>query len=63
MKITGLHHAQITIPKGAEEQGREFYSNLGITALRGDWNRYRRTNRYNSPKLLDRTAKSEYTFL
>lgn len=23
--IIGLHHAQITIPKGKEEEGREFY--------------------------------------
>jgi len=28
MHITGLHHAQITIPKGAEEQGRTFYCGL-----------------------------------
>src|SRR5215469_8524669 len=28
MKILGLHHAQITIPKGAEEQGRQFYCDL-----------------------------------
>lgn len=26
--IVGLHHAQITIPKGAEEQGRDFYCGL-----------------------------------
>ncbi|AOM84356.1 VOC family protein [Salisediminibacterium beveridgei] len=29
--ITGLHHAQITIPKGAEEQGKAFY--CGILGL------------------------------
>lgn len=28
MKIIGLHHTQITIPTGAEEQGREFYCSL-----------------------------------
>ena len=28
MRITGLHHAQITIPQGAEEQGRAFYCGL-----------------------------------
>ena len=28
MQITGLHHAQITIPKGSEEQGRQFYCGL-----------------------------------
>lgn len=28
MPITRLHHAQITIPHGAEEQGRQFYCNL-----------------------------------
>lgn len=28
MHITGLHHAQITIPRGAEEQGRAFYCGL-----------------------------------
>lgn len=28
MHITGLHHAQITIPRGAEEQGRAFYCDL-----------------------------------
>ena len=26
--ILGLHHAQITIPRGAEEQGRQFYCEL-----------------------------------
>jgi catechol 2,3-dioxygenase-like lactoylglutathione lyase family enzyme len=25
MTIVGLHHVQITIPKGAEEEGRRFY--------------------------------------
>ncbi|WEG14431.1 VOC family protein [Pullulanibacillus sp. KACC 23026] len=29
--IIGLHHAQITIPKGAEEAGRQFY--CGILGL------------------------------
>jgi catechol 2,3-dioxygenase-like lactoylglutathione lyase family enzyme len=28
MTIIGLHHAQITIPQGAEEQGRQFYCHL-----------------------------------
>jgi len=28
MTILGLHHAQITIPRGAEEQGRQFYCHL-----------------------------------
>ncbi len=28
MTILRLHHAQITIPKGAEEQGRDFYCKL-----------------------------------
>jgi len=28
MHITGLHHAQITISKGSEEQGRQFYCGL-----------------------------------
>ena len=28
MEITGLHHAQITIPRGAEEEGRRFYCEL-----------------------------------
>jgi catechol 2,3-dioxygenase-like lactoylglutathione lyase family enzyme len=32
--IIGLHHAQITIPKGAEEQGKDFYCNvLGLTEI------------------------------
>ncbi|ADU32258.1 VOC family protein [Evansella cellulosilytica] len=26
--IIGLHHAQITIPKGAEEEGRRFYCHI-----------------------------------
>lgn len=26
--IIGLHHAQITIPKGAEERGRHFYCDI-----------------------------------
>ncbi len=28
MTILGIHHVQITIPKGAEEQGRQFYCHL-----------------------------------
>ncbi len=28
MTIIGLHHAQITIPRGAEEQARQFYCHL-----------------------------------
>ncbi len=28
MAIIGLHHVQITIPLGAEEQGRQFYCHL-----------------------------------
>ena len=28
MPIKGLHHAQITIPRGAEQQGRQFYCEL-----------------------------------
>ncbi len=28
MPIKGLHHAQITIPLGAEQQGRQFYCEL-----------------------------------
>ena len=28
MTIVELHHAQITIPKGAEEEGRRFYCHL-----------------------------------
>ncbi|ATP39948.1 glyoxalase [Solibacillus sp. R5-41] len=32
--ILGLHHAQITIPKGAEEEGKNFYCNvLGLEAI------------------------------
>ncbi|MBA2284718.1 MAG: VOC family protein [Ktedonobacteraceae bacterium] len=34
MSITRLHHAQITIPRGAEEQGREFYCTfLGLPEI------------------------------
>lgn len=34
MKIIGLHHAQITIPKGAEEQARQFYCGvLGLSEI------------------------------
>ena len=34
MRIVGLHHAQITIPRGAEEQAREFYCGvLGLTEI------------------------------
>lgn len=33
--IIGLHHAQITIPKGAEEEGKRFYCDLlGLTELK-----------------------------
>lgn len=28
MTISGFHHAQITIPRGAEEQGRQYYCHL-----------------------------------
>src|SRR5438270_10454263 len=28
MPIIGLHHAQITIPRGAQAQGRQFYCEL-----------------------------------
>jgi len=28
MTVLGLHHAQITIPRGAEERGRQFYCHL-----------------------------------
>jgi catechol 2,3-dioxygenase-like lactoylglutathione lyase family enzyme len=31
MRIEGLHHVQITIPKGAEEEGRRFY--CGVLGL------------------------------
>lgn len=32
--ILGLHHAQITIPKGAEEEGKRFYCNvLGLEEM------------------------------
>lgn len=34
MRIEGLHHAQITIPKGAEEEGRKFYCEvLGLPEI------------------------------
>lgn len=34
MKIVGLHHAQITIPKGAEAPGRAFYCDvLGLPEI------------------------------
>src|SRR3954466_13073120 len=34
MSIIGLHHAQITIPKGAEAQGRHFYCEvLGLPEI------------------------------
>ncbi|NRD79912.1 VOC family protein [Bacillus sp. BRMEA1] len=33
--ILGLHHAQITIPKGTEEQGKEFYCKiLGLSEVK-----------------------------
>lgn len=33
--ILGLHHAQITIPKGAEEEGRQFYCKiLGLEEIK-----------------------------
>ncbi|WP_338754512.1 VOC family protein [Bacillus sp. FJAT-52991] len=32
--IIGLHHVQITIPKGAEEKGKHFYCNvLGLAEI------------------------------
>jgi len=32
--ILGLHHAQITIPKGTEEEGKHFYCNvLGLEEI------------------------------
>lgn len=32
--IVGLHHAQITIPKGAEKEGKNFYCNvLGLEEI------------------------------
>ncbi|UOE96385.1 VOC family protein [Alkalihalobacillus sp. LMS39] len=32
--IIGLHHAQITIPKGKEEEGKQFYCNvLGLREI------------------------------
>ncbi|GAC1422377.1 MAG: VOC family protein [Ktedonobacteraceae bacterium] len=34
MTILGLHHAQITIPRGAEAQGRQFYCDvLGLPEI------------------------------
>jgi catechol 2,3-dioxygenase-like lactoylglutathione lyase family enzyme len=34
MMILGLHHAQITIPKGSEEEGIKFYSDiLGLPVI------------------------------
>ncbi|MEW9032680.1 MAG: glyoxalase, partial [Planifilum fimeticola] len=34
VRIVGLHHAQITIPRGAEEQAREFYCGvLGLNEI------------------------------
>jgi catechol 2,3-dioxygenase-like lactoylglutathione lyase family enzyme len=34
MTILGIHHVQITIPQGAEEQGRQFYCQLlGLTEI------------------------------
>lgn len=34
MTIRGLHHAQITLPKGAEEEGRRFYCQfLGLPEI------------------------------
>lgn len=34
MSITGIHHAQITIPRGSEEQGRQFYCQvLGLPEI------------------------------
>lgn len=34
MRIEGLHHAQITIPKGAEDEGRRFYCGvLGLAEI------------------------------
>jgi catechol 2,3-dioxygenase-like lactoylglutathione lyase family enzyme len=34
MMIIGMHHAQITIPKGAEEEGRNFYCQvLGLPEI------------------------------
>jgi catechol 2,3-dioxygenase-like lactoylglutathione lyase family enzyme len=32
--IIGLHHAQLTIPKGAEQEGKNFYCNvLGLAEI------------------------------
>jgi catechol 2,3-dioxygenase-like lactoylglutathione lyase family enzyme len=34
MSIVGLHHAQITVPKGAEDEAREFYCDvLGLKEI------------------------------
>lgn len=34
MKILGLHHAQITVPRGAEDQARSFYCGvLGLAEI------------------------------
>jgi catechol 2,3-dioxygenase-like lactoylglutathione lyase family enzyme len=34
MTIIGIHHVQITIPRGAEEQARQFYCHLlGLTEI------------------------------
>jgi catechol 2,3-dioxygenase-like lactoylglutathione lyase family enzyme len=34
VRIEGLHHAQITIPKGAEKEGRKFYCDiLGLSEI------------------------------
>jgi len=34
MTILGIHHVQITIPQGTEEQGRQFYCQLlGLTEI------------------------------
>lgn len=34
MRIIGLHHAQITIPRGTEDQARKFYCGvLGLTEI------------------------------
>jgi catechol 2,3-dioxygenase-like lactoylglutathione lyase family enzyme len=35
MQILGLHHAQITIPKGTEDEAKHFYCNiLGLSEIR-----------------------------
>lgn len=34
MRVTGIHHVQITIPKGAEEEARTFYRDvLGLEEI------------------------------